>query len=57
MSKQNFFDAIDTDKTKYSFIEQVILHFTERDFLKQDIVLFCFVFPDFFSIFHMQTVS
>lgn len=48
MRKQNFFDAIDTDKTKYNFIEQVILHFTESDFLKQDIVLFFLISFQFF---------
>lgn len=46
MHKQSFFNAVDTDKIKYGFIEQWILHFTKRDFLKQDIVSksnpFCF---------------
>lgn len=31
MHKQNFFNAIDSDKIKYYFIEQLILHFTKRD--------------------------
>lgn len=48
MHKQSFFNAVDTDKIKYGFIEQWILHFTKRDFLKQDIVSksnpFCFGF-------------